>query len=420
LTDPNVHPDCPGAAERLLVVARDLATARDVEAVAAVTCTAARELTGADGATFVLRQGEQCICVDENAPTPLWKGRIFPLASCVSGWVMTNGQAAVIPDVFADSRVPHDVCRPTPVKSVAAVPVGTTDSQATLGAYWADSHHATADEVAALKLLAAGAALALDNVRLYQDLHAAVQSERDARLAAEAARRAKDELLALVAHELRQPLHASLAAVRVLAQTSPAISSEHGGPAAPPAAHVVVHRQLEQMTRLVEDLVDAASVVYGRVELSLETVHVPSLMKQVTEAIGPLMQERQLQLTAVPPVRPVWIRADAGRIQQVLMNLLMNAAKYTEPGGVVRLSSQYNDGFVTIAVRDNGRGIEPAFLPHIFDLFTRGAGDRAGFGVGLSVARRLIELHQGRIEARSEGPGAGSEFIVMLPTMAAD
>jgi signal transduction histidine kinase len=166
--------------------------------------------------------------------------------------------------------------------------------------------------------------------------------------------------------------------------------------------------------------VEAASVVYGRVELSLETVHVPSLVKQVTEAIGPFMQERQLQLTSVPPVRPVWIRADAGRIQQVLMNLLMNAAKYTDPGGVVRLSAKYHDGFVTIAVRDNGRGIEPAFLPHIFDLFTRGAGDRAGFGVGLSVARRLIELHQGRIEARSEGPGAGSEFIVVLPTMTAD
>ena len=414
MIDPNLHSGCPGAAERLLVVARDLATARDVAAVAAVTCAAARELTGADGATFVLRQGDQCICVDESAPEPLWKGRTFPLESCVSGWVMTNGQPAVIPDVFADSRVPHDVCRPTPVKSAATVPVGTIDTQATLGAYWAASHQATVDEVAALRMLAASAALALDNVRLYQDLHAAVQSERNARLAAEAARRAKDELLTLVAHELRQPLHASLAAVRVLAQASPA------EPTGPAAAHVVVHRQLEQMTRLVEDLVDAASVVYGRVELSLDTVHVPSLVKQVAEAIGPFMQERQLQLIAVPPVRPVWIRADAGRIQQVLMNLLMNAAKYTEPGGVVRLSVQYNDGFVTIAVRDNGRGIEPAFLPHIFDLFTRGAGDRAGFGVGLSVARRLVELHQGRIEARSDGPGAGSEFIVVLPTMAAD
>lgn len=417
MTDPHVQPDCPGAAARLLLVARDLATARDAAAVAAVTCAAARELTSADGVAFMLRDGDQSVCIDEDASVPLWKGRAFPLASSVSGWVMTNGQAAVIPDVFADPRVPHDVCRPTPVKSVATVPVGTTDPLAALGAYWAASHHATADEIAALRMLAASAALALDNARLYQDLHAAVQSEREARLAAEAARHAKDELLTLVAHELRQPLHASLAAVRVLAQASPTTSSEHGGPA---AAHVVVHRQLEQMTRLVEDLVDAASVVYGRVELSLETVHVPSLVKQVTEAIGPLMQERQLQFIAVPPVRPVWIRADAGRIQQVLMNLLMNAAKYTDSGGVVRLSVQYNDGFVTIAVRDNGRGIAPALLPHVFDLFTRGSSDRAGFGVGLSVARRLVELHQGRIEARSDGPGAGSEFIVMLPTMAAD
>ena len=420
MSDPNVHPDCPGAAARLLVVARDLATARDVAAVAAVTCAAARELTGAAGATFVVRDGDHCVCVDEDGPEPLWKGRTFPVASCVSGWVMTSGEAAVIPDVFADSRVPPDVCRPTPVKSCATVPVGTNVPLATLSVYWAASHLATVDEVAALRMLAASAALALDNARLYQDLHAAVQRERDARVVAEAAQRAKDELLALVAHELRQPLHASLAAVRVLAQASSATSPAHAGSTAAPAAHAVVHRQLEQMTRLVEDLVDAASVVYGHVDLALETVHVPSLVKQVTEAMGPFMQERQLQFIAVPPVRPVWIRADAGRIQQVLMNLLMNAAKYTDPGGVVRLSIQHNEGFVTIAVRDNGRGIDPALLPHIFDLFTRGAGDRAGFGVGLSVARRLIELHQGRLEARSAGPGAGSEFIVMLPTMAAD
>ena len=203
----------------------------------------------------------------------------------------------MIPDVFADSRVPHDICRPTPVKSVATVPVGTAESLAALGAYWAVIHHASADEVAALRMLAASAALALDNARLYQDLHAAVQRERDARLAAEAAWRAKDELLTLVAHELRQPLHASLAAVRVMAQTLPAAPSVHAGSTAAPAAHVVVHRQLEQMTRLVEDLVDAASVVYGHVDLSLETVHVPSLFRLVTEAMGPFMQERQLQFT---------------------------------------------------------------------------------------------------------------------------
>lgn len=158
----------------------------------------------------------------------------------------------------------------------------------------------------------------------------------------------------------------------------------------------------------------------NKFDLSLETVHVPSLLKQVAEAIGPFMQERQLQFTAVPPVRPAWIRADAGRIRQVLTTLLMNAASNTDAGGAVRLSVRHNEGFVTIAVRDNGRGIDPALLPSIFDLSTRGAGDRAGLGVGLSVARRLVELHQGRIEARSDGPGSGSEFIVILPTMAAD
>ena len=106
---------------------------------------------------------------------------------------------------------------------------------------------------------------------------------------------------------------------------------------------------------------------------------------------------------------------------QVISNLVQNAIEAApDPGGLVRLSTQHNDAFVTIAVRDNGRGIEPAILPYIFDLFTRGAGDRSGFGVGLSVARRLVELHHGRLEARSNGPGTGSEFVITLPTMAAD
>jgi signal transduction histidine kinase len=419
VNEPSLHPDSPGAAARLLVAARDLATVRDVAAIAEVTCTAARELTTADGTTFVLREGDRCVCIDEGGLAPLWKGRGFPVASSVSGWVMTHAQPAVIPDVLADPRVPQDECRPTPVRSVAVVPVGTMEPIATLGAYWTSAHHASVHEVAALKMLAASAALALDNVRLYQDLHAAVQSERDARLAAEAARRAKDELLTLVAHELRQPLHASLAAVRVLAQThgSSLTASAIGGPNAP---HEVVHRQLEHMSRLVDDLVDAAGVVYGHVDLSLETVHVSSLIQQVADAMLPVMNERQVQFIVAPPVRPVWIRADAGRIQQVLMNVLMNAAKYTDAGGVVRMSIHDRDGFVTMTVRDNGRGIEPALLPHVFELFTRGATDRAGVGVGLSVARRLVELHQGRLEARSAGPGLGSEFVIVLPAMLAD
>lgn len=419
MNEQNLYRGSPAAAARLLVAARDLATVRDVATIAGITCAAARELTAADGTTFVLREGDRCVCVDERGLAPLWKGRAFPLASSVSGWVMTNAEAAVIPDVFGDRRVPLEVCSATPVRSVVVVPLGTTEPIATLGAYWISPHQPSDDEVAVLKMLAASAALALDNARLYQDLHRAVQSERDARLAAEAARRAKDELLTLVAHELRQALHASLAAVRVLAQVhaSSATSSTLAGTNAP---HEVVHRQLEQMSRLVDDLVDAAGVVYGHVDLSLEAVHVSSLIQQVTDAMQPIMNERKLQFTVVPPVRPVWIRADAGRIQQVLMNVLMNAAQYTDSGGVVQMTVHCSEGFVTTTVRDNGRGIEPALLPHIFELFTRGASDRAGVGVGLSVARRLVELHQGRLEVRSAGPGLGSEFIIVLPATLAD
>ena len=114
------------------------------------------------------------------------------------------------------------------------------------------------------------------------------------------------------------------------------------------------------------------------------------------------------------------MRGDPNRLQQVLWNLLTNAAKFTQKDGRVTVTLARVNSHLEIEVTDNGEGIDPAFLPHIFDLFTRGAGERTGFGVGLSVARRLVELHQGRIEARSDGPGSGSEFIVVIPTMAAD
>ena len=218
------------------------------------------------------------------------------------------------------------------------------------------------------------------------------------------------ELLALVAHELRQPLQASLAAVRQMELDPDSSSREH--------ARAVVHRQLEQMNRLVEDLVDAERIVYGHIELSLGEVDLTALIATVTEAVDALMRERQVHFTVSLPPHPIRLRADASRLQQVLMNLLVNAAKYSDPAGTVELSAQTTPDAVTITVSDDGHGIEPAMLPRIFDLFTRGVQGGSGFGVGLAVARRLVELHGGRIDARSPGVERGSEFVVTLPAHA--
>ncbi len=167
LTDP----DQPTALSRdLLAAIRDLSFARELDAVTAIVRTTARRLTRADGVTFVLKDGNQCYYADEDAIAPLWKGRRFPLAACISGWVMQHGQSVVIPDIYADARVPHDAYRPTFVKSLAMAPVRAQDPVAAVGAYWATLHLATPEELRVLEAIADAAALALTNVQLWADL----------------------------------------------------------------------------------------------------------------------------------------------------------------------------------------------------------------------------------------------------------
>jgi GAF domain-containing protein len=139
-----------------------LSRARRFDEVTAIVRQAARDLSQADGVTFVLRDGDSCYYCDENAIRPLWKGRRFPLSTCISGWVMSHRQAVSIPDIYADSRIPHEAYRPTFVKSMAMVPVRDPDPIAAIGAYWADSHVATEEELSILKVLADASARALD------------------------------------------------------------------------------------------------------------------------------------------------------------------------------------------------------------------------------------------------------------------
>jgi two-component system CheB/CheR fusion protein len=401
----------PPDAARLLRVAHELSLARDLETVTAITCAAARDLTGADGVTFGLREAGGCYYAEEDAIAPLWKGKRFPLETCISGWVMTHNTPAVIPDVCADPRVPREVYETTFVKSLAMVPVRVPESVAAIGAYWSRPHRATDDQVGALTLLADSAALALTNAQLYNDLAAALDREKHARVRAEAATAAKDEFLALVAHELRQPLHASLAALRIMSARTSRGSGEH--------ARSVVERQVFQMTRLVEDLLDAARIVRGHVRLSVDAIDVRAVVERAVDALRPLMAERQHELVVCLPAHPTVLQADTVRLEQVFANLLTNAAKYTDPGGRITVSMNNGHELVTISVADTGRGIDPTALQGIFDLFARGASDVRGFGVGLAVTKRLVELHGGTIHARSAGEGRGAEFIVSLPLVLA-
>ena len=201
------------ATERLVAVAQELSMARDLDRIMAIVRHAARELTGADGASFILREGELCFYADEEAIAPLWKGLRFPMSACISGWSMLHGEAAVIEDIYADERIPQDAYRPTFVESLAVVPIRSTAPVGAIGNYWAKRHRATEGEVKLLRALADLTSVAMENVQLYAAL-------QDKLREVEAAVRARDEFISIAAHELRTPLTAMLLQLERLQELS--------------------------------------------------------------------------------------------------------------------------------------------------------------------------------------------------------
>jgi len=227
--------------------------------------------------------------------------------------------------------------------------------------------------------------------------------------------RRKDEFLATLAHELRNLLAPVGSATRIL---------QRHGPASPSLqrAEDVIERQIRQMTRLVEDLLDISRIGRGKVEIRKEVVDLGTIVTHAVGTARPLLEGRRHELTVALPPGPLWLEADPARLEQVLTNLLNNACKYTEPQGRIGLSALREGEDIVIRVRDTGIGIPGEILPRVFDLFTQADGSRerspGGLGIGLALVRGLVEMHGGSVEALSDGPGRGSEFVVRLPGLA--
>jgi signal transduction histidine kinase len=233
-----------------------------------------------------------------------------------------------------------------------------------------------------------------------------------AELALQDANRRKDEFLAMLAHELRNPLAPIRTAAEILARTLPEEADTY-------AVVNMLRRQASQLTRLVDDLLDVSRISQGRIELKRETLNVASLIDQAFETVGPLFQEKRQQVSLAPSYEPLHVIGDVTRLVQSLVNVLTNAAKYTERGGNIRIQTRGSADDVFIDVSDSGAGLPAELIPHIFEMFVQGDRtlDRAqgGLGIGLAVVKKLIEMHGGQITARSEGLGCGSTFELRLP-----
>jgi PAS domain S-box-containing protein len=244
------------------------------------------------------------------------------------------------------------------------------------------------------------------------------QDITERKLAEERAREAdrrKDELLAVLAHELRNPLAPLRNGLQVLKEVG------GGGPVVEEVREMM-ERQVVHLARVVEDLVDVSRLTRGLLGLKKEVVSVGPLVARAARAARPLLEERGLGLSVDGPPAPLWVEADPARLEQALANLLDNAAKYTDPGGHIWLSASREGAEAVLRVRDTGAGIAPDMLPHLFDPLVQAerrlTRSRGGLGLGLALVRKLIELHGGTAEAFSEGPGRGSEFVLRLPALA--
>jgi signal transduction histidine kinase len=248
--------------------------------------------------------------------------------------------------------------------------------------------------------------------RANEALEAEIADRIRAEEALRAADRRKDEYLSTLAHELRNPLapiRNALEIMRMAGDASPIIAANRD----------MIDRQVKHLVHLIDDLMDVARVSRGLIKLKLDTVDVKYVVSTAVESVRPMVTKAEHDLRVDLPDEPLSLRADSTRLAQVLHNLLHNAAKFTDPGGAIHLSVERAGEEVVFRVKDNGHGVPGDMIDKIFEMFTqvKQSGDSvaSGLGIGLSLVRTLAELHGGRVEARSEGPGKGSEFTVRIP-----
>jgi len=363
----------------------------------------ARCLTASDGVAFVLREQDRVHYADEDAIGPLWKGQRFPLSSCISGQCILNRQAIVVEDVYQDPRVPHELYRQTFVKSMAAMPIRSDDPIGAIAVYWAEHHLASPEEVEILQTLADASALAIANVRLYQDLQAA-------RMKAESANAAKTRFLAAASHDLRQPLQAALLFEGMLAgRAGDAMARDITGK---------LHQALENMGGILKALLDISRLEAGIVEPKPEEVSVQELFRVLEASFAPAA--RQAGVDIHWRTCGMTLLTDHALVAQIVHQLVDNAIHYA-PGGRVLVACRNSGTMARLQVWDTGIGIPEEQKMAIFEEFHQidnPARDRSkGLGLGLAIVRRLADLLGLQVSVRSR-LGRGSVFEVAVPSVA--
>lgn len=397
----------PESLQLLVLAVQELSLARDLESVTQIVRTTARKLTGADGATFVLKEGNACYYADEDAISPLWKGSRFPLSACISGWVMLNRTPAVIEDIYADNRIPADAYRPTFVKSLAMVPIRTIDPIGAIGNYWATQRRPTEEEVWLLQSLADITAVTIENVYVYAELEQRVK-ERTRQL--EAINNDLEAFSYTLSHDLRAPLRAITSFSDILLEDHSQNLTDEGKR---------ITRKIIDGGKNMNKLIDHLLVFFrnGKKELSKLKVSMQELVNEMTNDIKE--QETSREINFLVHELPAAM-ADATLISEVWTNLLSNAVKYTtcKQKALIEIGGRAGEEELIYYVKDNGAGFDMEHYEKLFGVFQRlhSAKEFEGTGVGLASVQRIVNRHGGKVWAEGK-VNEGATFYFSLPDL---
>lgn len=394
------------AMERLVGVVQELSQTRDVDAITAIARDAARSLTGADGVSFILRDGDQCYYADENAIEPLWKGKRFPMSACVSGWVMLNKQSTIIPDIYNDPRVPVEAYRPTFVKSMAMVPIRSNAPIGAIGNYWASTRRPTEEEVAILQALADTTSVALENAELYGQLRQQVRTleKQQERITAQHA--TLEVFTRALAHDLKEPVRTMMSYTRMLQES-------HDAPEKRETYFRFIQNAADRMGMLINSVFQ-----YTQLDDIEGTPRKPCAVDKVLQGV----EENLVQLIAesgatITHHACVLIEINPTHLMQLLQNLISNAIRHNKEKVQIEVQAQDKGDHWLLCVRDNGVGIAAGQLTDIFKPFKRLTHKEGCSGLGLAVCKKIADAYDGEIWCESI-QGKGSAFFFKLPKLA--
>jgi len=395
--------------ERLMILVeaiQQLAAASSLEAVQEHLVRAVRAMLDCDAATLVLQEGDQVYYLDEDAIEPLWKGHRFPMDACISGWVIRENQAAVIEDIRADERIPQDTYASTFVRSLAMVPIHTTEPMGALGAYWKDLHRASDEEMELLDALSYATARAIETIQLTQKLEQRVAART---AALEAANRELETFTYSVSHDLKAPL-------RGIDGYSKLLLDQYETELDDEARFFIttIRESTRQMNTLISDL-----LAYSRMEraaLNLERIELSGFIDAILASYRRDLEEKSILLRRKIELEE--IVADTTALSIALRNLLDNAIKFSSGAAAaeITLSALDTEDGWQLSVADNGSGFDMKYHDRIFEIFQRlhRSEDYPGTGVGLAIVAKAVKRMGGQIYAQSE-IGKGATFTMNIP-----